>query len=277
MSKGTGSVVSPARGVQVVEAEESAGTVRPPQVERVRLCRVLSGGLVSWRKNGVGHRERVSRDAAWVCPPFEGPDELEISCAMRLGYVFLDGSIFAEALDEHGLQRLALRSEENTEDVTLNHMTDVLIRESRQQFQAGPLFMQSIQTALSAYLVTQYARADGRRSLFTGGLAPRGLRRCIDYIDSHLDCCISLEDLASEVGLSKSHLVRSFRYSTGKTPYRFVLERRVEQAKSLLQLATQPPLIEVALRCGFANQQHFSRVFKQVVRTTPSEYRRHQS
>jgi AraC family transcriptional regulator len=79
--------------------------------------------------------------------------------------------------------------------------------------------------------------------------------------------------LAREAGLSASHFIRSFRQSTGKTPYQFLLQRRVERARVLMR-DHRVSLTEVALASGFADQHHLARVFRRITRVTPGDYRR---
>ena len=73
---------------------------------------------------------------------------------------------------------------------------------------------------------------------------------------------ISLTDLAAVAGLSRMHFAAQFRRSTGFRPHEYVLDRRIEYARRLL-VSSDLSLIEIALSAGFADQAHFSRVFKQ--------------
>lgn len=104
-------------------------------------------------------------------------------------------------------------------------------------------------------------------------LPPWRLKRVLDAIDDRLDGSISLDDLAAVAGLSKYHFARSFKAATGMPPHRFVLERRVRRAKTLLG---DPDLTiaEVALASGFASQEHLTSSFRRLLDTTPARYRR---
>jgi AraC family transcriptional regulator len=75
-----------------------------------------------------------------------------------------------------------------------------------------------------------------------------------------------------EGGLSTSHFMRSFRESTGKTPYQLLLDWRVQRAQILMR-DPHTSLAEVAKSNGFANQHHLARVFQCVTGMTPSAYR----
>ena len=71
------------------------------------------------------------------------------------------------------------------------------------------------------------------RPQFRGGLPPRVLQRVRDYVETHLEDSISLQDLASTAGLSTSHFIRAFKQSEGMTPHRYLLHRRVRRALDL--------------------------------------------
>jgi AraC family transcriptional regulator len=63
-----------------------------------------------------------------------------------------------------------------------------------------------------------------------------------------------------------------FRKSTGETPHQFVLRQKVERAKAMLR-APDARVLDVAVACGFKTQQHFAKVFRDVSRVSPTEYR----
>ena len=63
----------------------------------------------------------------------------------------------------------------------------------------------------------------------------RKLRGIQDLIESRLDADLTLQELAAEIGYSRSHFLRMFRATTGMTPHRYVLRRRVERARQLLE------------------------------------------
>ena len=77
-------------------------------------------------------------------------------------------------------------------------------------------------------------------------------------------------------GLSPSHFSRLFKETIGQRPMQFVTRYRIEQAKRRL-FDLQRSLVDIALECGFADQAHFSRVFKQVEGVTPSAFRQNQT
>lgn len=96
--------------------------------------------------------------------------------------------------------------------------------------------------------------------------------RVQSYIDAHPSEDLSLDRLADAVHLSKYHFARRFKAETGRPPWTYVQEARVERAKTLLA-TTDGSLTEVALRAGFCDQSHLTRTFKQFEDTTPGAWR----
>ena len=98
------------------------------------------------------------------------------------------------------------------------------------------------------------------------------LRRVEQHIAAHFERSISLSELANVAGLSRMHFAAQFRAATGYRPREYLLNHRIEHAKSLLT-TTQRPLAEIALAVGFSTQAHFSTVFKRISSQTPARWR----
>jgi len=109
--------------------------------------------------------------------------------------------------------------------------------------------------------------------LVRGGLAPWQMRRTEQILRESLDGELTLAHLAGECRLSVAHFARAFKQTTGKTPHRWLLARRVEHAQRLL-LTSALPLARVAAACGFADQSHFTHAFSQIVGIGPGAWRR---
>jgi AraC-like DNA-binding protein/PAS domain-containing protein len=129
-------------------------------------------------------------------------------------------------------------------------------------------FLMRPRAALLTELERQFAVQPPR-----GGLSVAALRRVCEFVESHLEDNISLDDLADAARLSVYHFARAFRHSTGVSPHRYVLQQRVRRAKQLL-VQTDLPLARIASAVGFSDQGHLSRQFRGLVGTTPSSYRK---
>jgi AraC family transcriptional regulator len=83
-----------------------------------------------------------------------------------------------------------------------------------------------------------------------------------------------LNDIAQAVNLSPFHLARLFKNSVGVSPHQYLIQVRVNSARSLLSAGSgERSLAEVASAVGFADQSHLTRHFKRVVGVTPSQFR----
>jgi len=105
-----------------------------------------------------------------------------------------------------------------------------------------------------------------------GGLSPATLRRVCEYVDTHLDEKISIDDLAEVAGLSSFHFARAFKHSQGVSPHAYIVQRRIERTLQLLA-ETDLPLSEIALATGFADQSHCARRFREHTGVRPRDYR----
>jgi AraC family transcriptional regulator len=83
-----------------------------------------------------------------------------------------------------------------------------------------------------------------------------------------------MKQLAAVALLSPSHFGRQFKAATGLPPHHYVLARRVERAKHLLQQDRDLSLAETAACAGFSDQGRFSHHFKRIVGVTPRRFRR---
>jgi AraC family transcriptional regulator len=104
-------------------------------------------------------------------------------------------------------------------------------------------------------------------------LLPWQMRRVEHYIEDHIDQQIRVADLSDVVDLSVAHFSRAFRLACGEPPHAYIVRRRVELA-SRLMLASREALSEIALRCGFHDQAHLSKQFRQLTGETPAAWRR---
>lgn len=95
--------------------------------------------------------------------------------------------------------------------------------------------------------------------------------RARDYIEAHLDDAFALADLEAATGHGRWQLSRDFRVLFGTSPYRYLMMRRLDRARGMM-LAGQG-IAETALDSGFADQSHFSRMFKRAFGLTPNLWR----
>jgi YSIRK-targeted surface antigen transcriptional regulator len=100
----------------------------------------------------------------------------------------------------------------------------------------------------------------------------KSIATCQEYIFNHLYETIPLSLLADKVGLQENYLSQLFKKETGVTITQFIQQEKVEEAKKLLEL-TSEPITAIAAKLNFYDQNHFIKIFKRYTGLTPKRYR----
>jgi AraC-like DNA-binding protein len=135
------------------------------------------------------------------------------------------------------------------------------------------LLVDQIALSLQSHLYQTYSATPASGPRARGGLAPWQESRAKEAMEADLDKEITIARLAHDCRLSASQFARAFRQSTGCTPHRWRLQRRIERAQDLL-LTSDKTLVEIASCCGFFDPSHLTRAFSQTVGTSPGLWRR---
>ncbi len=104
------------------------------------------------------------------------------------------------------------------------------------------------------------------------GLPGATLRRVIEHIDANCHRGPRLSELSALAHMSTFHFARLFKRSTGQSPHRFVVGRRIDHAKAMLA-AGRLTIAAISREVGFRTPSHFTTVFRRAAGTTPSAYR----
>jgi len=193
-------------------------------------------------------------------------------------------SFFAFAVDEAFVGEIwqktfdraddfALQTSIAIEDPVIGRLGALGRRELSEGGAGGRLYLEGLTTVLSVHLLRKYSSLERPLTAHKGGLAPRQMRRVLDYIDAHLADELGLIELAAIAGLSPHHFGQAFRTSVGKSPHRFVTERRVGHAMDLLRNEDRS-IAEIAHTAGFSSQSRLTENFRRVTGLTPGLFRR---
>ena len=98
------------------------------------------------------------------------------------------------------------------------------------------------------------------------------INKVAKYIKENYQKECTLEELSKIAGISRFYLIRIFKDYMGKTPYDYLLDTRIENAKLLLAKGNIS-ITDICHECGFNNMSHFIRTFKKKIGTTPTMYR----
>jgi AraC family transcriptional regulator len=156
-------------------------------------------------------------------------------------------------------------------DGKLRHLCRALKAEAESNYLAGPFYGEWLVLAIGAHLSGQTSSCDlssGQR----GGIAPRALRRVIDYIESNLDSPLRMAALAEIAGLSQYRFAHNFKSAIGLPPHQYVIRARIERAKRILR-ETDLSILDIACAVGCQSVSRFNSLFKRELGTTPSGYR----
>lgn len=152
----------------------------------------------------------------------------------------------------------------------LRHVLDTWFRRrSYLPMPAPPWVDRALVAMVDLYLGMATASAEPVES-------PQPVQRALDYLHATLrqrsHAAVDLHEVAAAAKVNASHLNRLFRRALGLTPMRVVQLMRLEQALTLLERSNLS-IKQVAERCGFASQFHFSRAFRAAYGTPPSDLR----
>jgi AraC family transcriptional regulator len=186
----------------------------------------------------------------------------------------LDASIMERAASEsvYG-DRIQLVQKVGIHDEQISCIIMALRGEVAAGGRSGRLFGESLAYALAAHLLAKYSQHGTPITITERVLPQRRLRRAVEFINENLGKDISLDEIACEVGISPYHFARLFKQATGRSPHRYLMERRIERAKTLLT-QTDQPLVMISCSLGFQSQSHFTALFRKFTSTTPLKYRK---
>jgi AraC family transcriptional regulator len=202
------------------------------------------------------------------------------ACRIRGAFGYMQIHIPRRALDDlsqdlgtRPIGTLQITEGWKARDPVVAALKDCLSNAISQPDRAAQLFIDHVVLALRTHVARTYGGMlpAGRR--MTGGLAPWQERRAKEFLAGDLVKNLTLQQVASECGLSVAHFSRAFKISAGATPHEWLQFRRIDRARTLLAENRQS-LSEIALRCGYSDQSHFTRIFSRVVGVTPGAWRR---
>lgn len=157
-----------------------------------------------------------------------------------------------------------------------SHIAD-LVRRLHEQAEAhapwGAVYVQSLSLALASYVSARYGVDAEPAPLRAASLSRAQCLEIERFVDQEISSNFGLVDMAKVVGYSADHFSRLFKQGFNQSPYQFVLSRRIDRAMAMLR-DEKLSIAEIASACGFNDQGHLTKVFKQRVGMTPGTFRK---
>lgn len=270
------------RGVASELRSHPAGEIPPIRSSQIEVTLALSGnaeGHVNRRGNGETQRTAVAPGTIWLCPAGVDEDCIFISERIdRVAHVYLPTSLFADLSREGrgaAVTGDSIAYAAGLSDRLLEQIILAIVAELMEETAGGQLLVETLTLAMAARLAGSYsASLAALPSGDAGALDPVRLRRVLDFIREELEGDLSVGRLADIACLSRFHFSRAFQRAVGVSPNRYVSTQRLSHAKDLLA-ASQRPIADIALACGFSSQANFNRAFVRATGVTPGRYRLH--
>lgn len=178
----------------------------------------------------------------------------------------------AEQNEFNNSEELELQPVLNQSDSQLQNIATLFQQEIDSEYSEGQMYQESLTNILGIHLLRHYCKFPATSSQYRGGLPKYKLKQIVNYMNDRLGDDISLSELADWAKMSQSHFSTLFRQSTGKSPYKFLLQQRLTRARELL-LNTNMAIADIAINVGFYDQSHLSRHMKKFYGVSPRQLR----
>ena len=261
-------------GVVAVAGEKETWEVDDVTVAHHYIALNTDTAPLRFEVDGSPKFRRVTLDpgSVWFCPAGElfshrVPDQCTFA-ALSIEPSYFERLVGSGIEPTEGGSEIDLRRVYGVRTPQIEHLMRALVVEADRRNPSGLPFVEALVTGLSLQIVQHAGVGAPRVPRVRGGLSSTARTRVLELIDARLEKGVSIEEMAREVELSPSYFMRAFKRAIGRPPHQHILSLRLERARRLLE---QPgaSLSDIALRTGFADQAHFTRLFKREFGVTP--------
>ncbi|RZU42877.1 helix-turn-helix domain-containing protein [Edaphobacter modestus] len=265
-----------AHGVILQHRLDPIGSLDLPGIEKTILCfHIGPAARLSCRRDGKQYSgTAVHGDIdiipAWTPSRWVAHDHNDRNLLLSLPQTLIH-SVAQQA--GHDSSRLEIRNRFQVRDPELELIANAIHREIDDGHPSGPLYTEGLVAAMTSRLLAQHSSISQPSRMPPATLSGRRLKQVLSFIEDQLAEDLSLDQIAAVAGLSTSHLKPLFRQAMGLPVHQFVIQRRIERARSLL---TQDSLTmaEIAAATGFAHQSHLARHIRRATGLAPNVIRR---
>jgi AraC family transcriptional regulator len=190
--------------------------------------------------------------------------------------MFVPHAFFARVAEDYGFEarKIEIIPQFLIRDRVVESVLTSLVMEAQNGSPSGPLYAESACQFVVHHLLHAFSSRSRPLPPTAGGLSKPHLRAVLAYIEENLAEPITLGQLGHLAGVSPRHFERAFRQAVGSPPHAYVIEKRVEAARSLLQTNPTMAVDTVAVRVGFSSSSHLAAAFRRRTGCSPAAFRR---
>ena len=260
-------------GVAFQLRRDSKGVLEVPGLANVLISiHVGAPAKLACRRRHTGTAVHGDIDIIPANTPsrWEMQDENDTALLLSLPQGLLRSVANGSGLDP---ARLEIRNRFQVRDNELEALSWAMKREMESAYPSGRLYLDGLALAVASRLLARHSSVAKQIEEQNQGLGGRRLKQVLSFIADQLAEDLSLEQIAIVAGISASHLNALFRISMGTPVHQYVIQRRVDRAKTLL-MRNGLSMAEIALAAGFAHQSHMARHMRRVLGLTPRALKR---
>src|SRR5215831_11188006 len=243
---------------------------------RDHVIAVILGGGAKLRQCRSGRTvSRTLRAGDVIITPAGEPKRWQhvedaLAIVLRLSPAYVD----KVAAEECGVpaDRLEIPDNFGTRDGYIEETAIRLLKCLEAECNGSAIYVESLTHQISLHLLQHYANQGVAADNLSTKLSQNKLRRALQYIEDNLHRELTLSDIAAALAISPGHFSHAFRHTVGLPPHQYIVNRRVERAKSLLR-DSDVSISDVANRIGCSSPNIFSVLFNRATGMTPRSYR----
>ncbi len=255
---------------------DSKGVLEVPGLANLLISiHVGAPAKLTCRRDGKRHAGTAVHGDIDIIPAntpsrWEMQDENDTALLLSLPKTLLHTVANSSGLDS---ARLEIRNRFQIRDTELEALSWAMKREMESAYPSGRLYLDGLALAVASRLVARHSSVAKQAEEQNRGLGGRRLKQVLSFIEDQLAEDLSAEQIAAVAGISASHFNTLFRISMGVPIHQYVIQRRVDRAKTLL-MRNGLSMAEIALASGFAHQSHMARQMRRVLGFTPRALKR---
>jgi AraC family transcriptional regulator len=253
---------------------DPAGVTDSPAA-RMAIVSIHMGASVhiECRRDGMCHSGLSVHGDIDIIPP-NTPSRWELKERDRSFIVRVPMRLLGLAAHESGIDpaNVHIVNRFQMRDPQMEHIGWALKADMDAGYRSGRLFLDSLGMAMATCLLDRHSSVSPATRQHSQGMSGYRLRQVLSYIEDSLARELSLKEIAAVAGVSVSHCNAAFRKAVGLPVHQYVIERRVDRAKTLLGDGNLS-ISQIAAETGFSHQSHLAYHVRRLLGVSPLSLR----